>query len=782
MSPILILVLLAVIICVSIVFRFIGGSDQAEPEPYATSEVEPITGSEPESQTEQEAADLPAAPTSPFDVVTPQTAKPAAPTSVPLSSGSSASTGETAGGDTWTILLYQDADDKILEQDIYVDLNEAEKAGSGDGVNVIAQIDRYKAGYTGDGNWTSTRRYFISYDAELSQVRSELIDDLGEVNMADGQTLVDFVTWAVEKYPADKYALILSDHGMGWPGGWSDPTSTSRGPSNLPLAQVTGDQLFLMELDEALTQIRSETGIEKFELIGMDACLMSHIEVYTALAPHAYYAVASQETEPSLGWAYTSFLTGLRENPGITGGQLGELIVNGYIKDDQRIVDNQARAEMYGGNSLMNSLFGASSAPSAAQVAQQLSQTITLTAVDLGGLPELQQSLNNFAYTLQSADQRAVAQARSYAQSFTSIFGSDVPGSYLDLGSLAQIVADRSNNSEVANASQSILDALNKFVVAEKHGAKKPGATGVSIYFPNSELYQSSAAGPASYTVAAQRFAQESLWDDFLAYHYTRRSFEPASNQVAVPQRSETIEAPATGGIEVSPLSLTDDTASIGSPVTMSADISGDNIGYIKLLVGYLDQAANSINYIDTDYLESGETLQANGVYYPDWGEGAFRLEFDWEPIVYGISDGQNVYTALLSPVEFGASREEAIYSVDGIYTYTSGEQRYARLYFQNGNMTQVFGFTGTDGPNGAPREITPSPGDTFTILDQWMDLDSQGNVVDNVYQEGGTLTFNEALFTWQELEAPAGMYVIGYIVEDLDGKAVTVFDQVTVR
>ena len=35
--------------------------------------------------------------------------------------------------------------------------------------------------------------------------------------------------------------------------------------------------------------------------------------------------------------------------------------------------------------------------------------------------------------------QRAIAQARSYAQSFTSIFGKDVPPSYIDLGHFAQL-------------------------------------------------------------------------------------------------------------------------------------------------------------------------------------------------------------------------------------------------------------------------------------------------------------------------------------------------------
>ena len=49
-----------------------------------------------------------------------------------------------------------------------------------------------------------------------------------------------------------------------------------------------------------------------FELIGMDACLMGHLEVLTMLASHARYAVVSQETEPALGWAYAAFLASWR--------------------------------------------------------------------------------------------------------------------------------------------------------------------------------------------------------------------------------------------------------------------------------------------------------------------------------------------------------------------------------------------------------------------------------------------------------------------------------------
>ena len=155
-----------------------------------------------------------------FDYPTSTPAAPASPTNTPKPFVPPPSISKE--GQTWLVMLYQDADDKILEQDIYVDLNEAERAGSSDRVHMVTQMDRYQAGYQGDGDWSSAKRFYITQDSDLQRVGSELVADLGEVNMSDGETLVDFVSWAVDAFPADMYVLILSDHGMGWPGGWSD--------------------------------------------------------------------------------------------------------------------------------------------------------------------------------------------------------------------------------------------------------------------------------------------------------------------------------------------------------------------------------------------------------------------------------------------------------------------------------------------------------------------------------------------------------------------------------
>ncbi|MBN1666025.1 MAG: hypothetical protein JW862_03025, partial [Anaerolineales bacterium] len=434
----------------------------------------------------------------------------------------------------WLVMLYQDADDKILEQDILLDFNEAERIGSSPNVHIVSQLDRFNGGYQGDGDWRTTKRFYITQDLDLSRIGSEELADLGEVNMADGDTLVDFVTWAVQNFPADKYVLILSDHGMGWPGGWSDPAPGGRGDPDIPLAARLGDELYLMELDQALTDIRDQTGIEKFELIGMDACLMGHVEVFSALAPHARYAVASQETEPALGWAYTGFLEALIANPDMDGSELGEQIVSSYIDNDQRIVDDQARAEFLRQGSPMGSIFdlllgGSPSTMDADQLAQQLGQGITLTAADLESLPELTASLNQFALALQNSDQSVIARARNYAQSFTSVFGREVPPSYIDLGNFVSLLLQESNDSELSRAGARLLQAIDQVVIAEKHGPKKPGATGLSIYFPNSSLFSNPIAGPDSYVAIANRFAEETLWDEFLVYHYTGNNFEAGS-------------------------------------------------------------------------------------------------------------------------------------------------------------------------------------------------------------------------------------------------------------
>ncbi len=629
-------------------------------------------------------------------------------------------------GNTWTVMMYEDADDQVLEQDVFTDLNEAERVGSSKNVNIVAQIDRFRGAFQGDGNWTSARRYYVTQDNDLNHIASQMVQDLGEADMSSGQTLVDFVQWAAKSYPADHYVLILSDHGMGWPGGWSDPAPGGSDNSGVPLTRRIGKNLYLMELDQALQQARTQAGIAKFDIIGLDACLMSQLEVMAALQPHASYAVASEETEPAIGWAYAGFLGGLVQNPDMSAADLSKLIVQSYVQDDQRILDPAARAEFLRGGSPLG---GWVNSESAAQLTAEIGQDATISATDLGSLSDLMNSYNAFAYQLRNDDPQLVAQARTYAQSYTSLFGREVPPSYIDIGSFVQLIGSNTSEGGTRQAAQAVLGSLKKTIIAEKHGSGKKGSTGMAIYFPNSTLYSSPISGPQSYTAVASRFASESLWDDFLAYHYLDQEFDQTATTPYVPPSGYTTRAPGLGQIQVSDIRASSSDAAPNQPVQLSVDISGSNIGYVYLFVGYFDQNARSLNVTDTDYLESPNTKQLGGVYYPDWNPNGFTMNFTWDPVVFAISDGNQNAVALFQPVEYGASSAEAEYTVEGIYTFAdTGESRYAQLHFRNENLTQVIGYT-SETDLGAPREITPASGDTFTIYEKWMDMDANGNV-----------------------------------------------------
>ena len=62
------------------------------------------------------------------------------------------------------------------------------------------------------------------------------------------------------------------------------------------------------------------------------------------------------------------------------------------------------------------------------------------------------------------------------------------------------------------------------------------------------------------------------------------------------------------------------------------------------------------------------------------------------------------------------------------------------------------------------------------------MALDSSGNVTQVVYEDGDTLTFSDSPFVWEQVYAPAGEYLVGFLVSDLDGNVSEAYTQLTVR
>ncbi|NTW12406.1 MAG: hypothetical protein HGA30_03765, partial [Anaerolineales bacterium] len=262
-------------------------------------------------------------------------------------------------------------------------------------------------------------------------------------------------------------------------------------------------------------------------------------------------------------------------------------------------------------------------------------------------------------------------------------------------------------------------------------------------------------------------------------FHYIDRGFEAQTREPVIPSEGFSVRAPGQGNISVSEITASSNIAAPNQPVRLSVDVTGENVGYIYLFVGYYDAASNSIAVLDTDFLESPDTREVNGVFYPAWGND-FTLSFNWDPTVFAINNGQESATALFTPQTYGATFEDATYTVDGIYTFAeSGDSVNAQLYFQNGSLVQIFGITG-DNDTGAPREITPTQGDTFTLLEKW--IDDPSGTPQIVYENGDIFTFGAQPFQWEQLFAAAGDYVVGFIIEDLDGNQYPVYTQITVQ
>ena len=236
--------------------------------------------------------------------------------------------------------------------------------------------------------------------------------------------LAELLNFGYMNYPAEKYALILWDHGGG------------------PLEGVCLDELYdsdtltMEELCAALAA--SPAAEEKLEWIGFDACLMGSAEVASLMVPYARYMVASEETEPGTGWNYT-VLNGLSAD----GADAGKQIIDGYF-DSAGEDDTQ----------------------------------LTLSCTDLSCIETLRAGLDDLFPSLEISSGNYALY--SYTAGNTRSFGKSVSGSggydLIDLAALIQAFKEQE-----AEKAQLALDALSSAVVYSRSGSESGG---LSVYHP----------------------------------------------------------------------------------------------------------------------------------------------------------------------------------------------------------------------------------------------------------------------------------------------------------
>ena len=238
--------------------------------------------------------------------------------------------GNTNGGgtvvstkDAYTVLIYMCGSD--LESDrsqgglATMDLEEILSVkGQPEGVNIVVQTG-------GASRWASTSSK-LGISATKSQrwhvENQKLVKDeeSSKVNMGKSSTLENFLTWGIEKYPAEKTGVILWNHGGAMHGVCYDENYNS-------------DALTNSEVNTALKNTFTKLNrTEKLEFIGYDACLMAVQDIAEFNSHYFNYMVSSQEAEAGYGWDYDNWVGDLYAKKPTT--EVLKAVCDSFIEDN----------------------------------------------------------------------------------------------------------------------------------------------------------------------------------------------------------------------------------------------------------------------------------------------------------------------------------------------------------------------------------------------------------------------------------------------------------------
>ncbi len=335
----------------------------------------------------------------------------------------------------WTIMVYL-AGDNNLEPWALKDLNEMELAGSSDEVNVLVEIDRAQGYSDEDRDWTGARRYHIQQDDDMNSIYSPVLADLGEVDSGSTEAYVDFVNWGVDNFPAQKYALIIWNHGWGWT---IAPTSGRKGVSS---DDQSGNDISIAngEYEEILIAAAEATG-NRLSFVGMDACLMANWEIARITAEYADVYVASQATESIEGWAFDTALADLINDPEMEADELGTVFAQRFHET---------------GDS-------------------------TLSVIDLAELEALDDAIDMLADAILSKDNPR-ASVRPQARRAQKFDGDPNDKDFRDF--LKEMIGGASAD-DLVDASRELDDQLEEIIIANfTNGGWVSEATGLSLYIP----------------------------------------------------------------------------------------------------------------------------------------------------------------------------------------------------------------------------------------------------------------------------------------------------------
>ena len=375
----------------------------------------------------------------------------------------------------WTIMIYM-AGDNNLSDDCVNALKTLQSINTKDVIHVIAQFDPADTR-------VGTRRVVMNRDAKenlkakallvpkspsklsndcvvieegqikygRSAARLEVPLDPSETDTADPKTLFDFISWCTETCKAKRYMLVLAGHAGGIEQGY-----LLKDENPVQSMSLTG-------LMQVLRAVKDRLKI-KLDILGMDACLMSMIEICHELwnlGGVVDYYVSSQSMTPNPGWPYGEIVDVLYRDQGkINADEFAKIIVNRYVNS-------------YVENAVCTGL------------------STDLCAVRIAATGDVVKSVRDFGTVLQrkmgagSSDDfnRALVHAHWEAQSYNG-------ERFVDLKDFCDLADKYCKDAEVFNAAEDVRKTLASMVVASCFcGIDYQYSYGLSIYFPWSTIF-----------------------------------------------------------------------------------------------------------------------------------------------------------------------------------------------------------------------------------------------------------------------------------------------------
>ena len=585
------------------------------------------------------------------------------------------------GKDEVTLMVYMCGTDlESRSQMATRDLQEMLDARIGNKVNLLV--------YTGGcKQWQNN--LLSSKHNQIWQVTGDglvcLEKDLGSKSMTDSATLSSFIRWCAREFPANRNALIFWDHGGGSVSGFGyDEKFRSSG------------SMSLAGIDKALTD-----GGVKFDFVGFDACLMATAENALMLSRHADYMIASEETEPGIGWYYTDWLKALSRNTSLSTLELGRQIIDDFV---------QACAQSCRGQSTTLSIVDLAEAETTIPAALAAFSTDTCELIRNDGYAQV-----------------------SNARSSTREFGASSRIDQVDLVHLAK-------NMDTPEG-DALAEALLGAVKYNRTSSNMTNSYGISIYFPFRKA--------SMVDEAVDTYELIGMDDEYMRCIQAFASMEVSGQAAAggtgspLPSLFGDPGAGMTGSSAEALQQLLG--AFLGGDVSSISGLTGGNIGFLSGRAMDTDAMAAYIadNSFDGSQLvwQNGrislpeeqwalvQTLQAN-MFYDD-GEGYMDLGLD---TVYDFDE----YGNLLAPGEItwiAVNEQPVAYYHE--YTLDDGEHysitgRIPVLY--NGERAELVAVFSDEDPYGSIVGVRRvyDDGETATAA-KTMDTVMPGDVIDFV-------------------------------------------------